>query len=178
MKPLLSYGHVNTSISTFLEKKVKIFTDHKPLVSIYGNPNLKPPARIERWTLRLQPYDATVLYRAGADNPAEYMSRHPMNFTKPTSREEKIAEEYINFLTDTSVPKAMRLDEIRQATQVDPTLQAVFQAIQSNTWPQEQEVKLAEVAIAVFNSYRKIKAELSINPSNGILLRQHRIIMP
>ena len=159
-------------------KPVKIYTDHKPLVSIYGNPNSKPPARIERWTLRLQPYDATVLYRAGADNPADYMSRHPMNFTKATSREEKIAEEYINFLTDTSVPKAMRLDEIRQATRVDPTLQAVFQAIQSNTWPQEQEVKLADVDMAVFNSYRKVKTELSINHSNGILLRQHRIIMP
>ena len=159
-------------------KPVKIYTDHKPLVSIYGNPNSKPPARIERWTLRLQLYDATVLYRAGADNPADYMSRHPMNFTKPTSKEEKIAEEYINFLTDTSVPKAMKLDEIKQATQVDPTLQAVFQAIQSNTWPQEQVVKLAEVDIAVFNSYRKVKTELSINHSNGILLRQHRIIMP
>ena len=30
---------------------VKIFTDHKALVSIYGNPKSKPPARIERWAI-------------------------------------------------------------------------------------------------------------------------------
>ena len=37
-------------------KPVTVHTDHKPLVSIYGNPNSKPTARIERWALRLQPY--------------------------------------------------------------------------------------------------------------------------
>ena len=37
-------------------KPVNIYTDHKPLVAIYGNATSKPPARIERWALRLQPY--------------------------------------------------------------------------------------------------------------------------
>ncbi|KAK3752963.1 hypothetical protein QZH41_005120, partial [Actinostola sp. cb2023] len=32
-----------------------LFTDHKPLEVIYS-PRAKPPARIERWVLRLQPY--------------------------------------------------------------------------------------------------------------------------
>ena len=31
-----------------------VVTDHKPLVSIYNNPQSNPPARIKRWTLRLQ----------------------------------------------------------------------------------------------------------------------------
>ena len=34
-----------------------IVTDHKPLVSILGNPNSKPPLRIERWALKLQQYE-------------------------------------------------------------------------------------------------------------------------
>ena len=54
-----------------------IITDHKPLEVIYGQANSKPSARIERWVLRLQPYQFNVIYRNGKENPAGYMSRHP-----------------------------------------------------------------------------------------------------
>ena len=46
-----------------------IYTDHKPLEIIYG-PTSKPPARIERWGLRLQPYKFRVMYSPGIGNPA------------------------------------------------------------------------------------------------------------
>ena len=52
-------------------KPVTIYTDHKPLVSIYNNPSSKPPARVERWALTLQPYQITVKYRRGEVNPAD-----------------------------------------------------------------------------------------------------------
>jgi hypothetical protein len=54
-----------------------LITDHKPLEIIFNNGKSRPPARIERWRLRLQPYDFTVTYRPGSNNPADYMSRHP-----------------------------------------------------------------------------------------------------
>ncbi|CAB3984923.1 Hypothetical predicted protein [Paramuricea clavata] len=41
-------------------------TDHKPLEVIYGSRKAKASARIERWILR-----------SGANNPADYLSRHP-----------------------------------------------------------------------------------------------------
>ena len=44
-------------------KPITVYTDHKPLVSIFGNPSSKPPPRIERCALRLQPYQLTVRYR-------------------------------------------------------------------------------------------------------------------
>ena len=53
-------------------KPVTVYTDYKPLVSIYNNPNSKPPARIKRWALRFQPYQITVKYRKGDVNPADY----------------------------------------------------------------------------------------------------------
>ena len=40
-------------------------TDHKPLEVIY-NPKSKPPARIERWALRLQQYQFKLKHRPGA----------------------------------------------------------------------------------------------------------------
>jgi hypothetical protein len=62
-----------------------IYTDHKPLVLIFHNPNSHCPARLERWRLRLQSYDFQIHYRLGHDNPSDYMSRHPMNTTSMTS---------------------------------------------------------------------------------------------
>ena len=39
-----------------------LISDHKPLEIIFNNGKSRPPARIERWRLRLQPYDFTVTY--------------------------------------------------------------------------------------------------------------------
>ena len=52
-------------------------TDHKPLEVIY-NPKSKPPARIERWTLRLQQYQFKLKHRPGKTNPADVLSRQPI----------------------------------------------------------------------------------------------------
>ena len=66
-------------------KPVVVSTDHKSLVAIFNKPRSKPPARVERWTLRLQPYQATIVYKKGEENPADFMSRHPQPATKTTS---------------------------------------------------------------------------------------------
>ena len=55
-----------------------VITDHKPLLGIIRSQ--KPTtARIERWRLRLMPYNLTLRYRPGKDenNPADFISRHP-----------------------------------------------------------------------------------------------------
>ena len=48
---------------------VNIITDHKPLERIWQK--AKPPLRIERWGLRLQPYKLTIKYEPGHGNPAD-----------------------------------------------------------------------------------------------------------
>ena len=111
----------------------RVFTDHKPLVSIFGNTRAQLSARIERWVLRNQPYEMTVQYRPGHDNPADYLSRHPVK-VKPSSREQKAAEEYLNYVVDTSTPKAMTTDLVAAKTSEDPTIQAVIQAMVTNNW--------------------------------------------
>ena len=110
-------------------KPVTIYTDHKPLVSIYSNPSSKPPARMERWALRLQPYRITVKYRRGEVNPADYLSRHPIKHAAETSRQQKVTEEYVSYLATTSTPKAAET-----ATQSDATVKAVAEAIQKGNW--------------------------------------------
>ena len=86
------------------------YTDHKPLVAIFANPTAKPSARIDRWLLRLQPYTFDVKHRPGKDNPADYLSRHPL--PNSTSRQSDSAECYVNFVVQHAIPKAMTLQEI------------------------------------------------------------------
>ncbi|KAL0158778.1 hypothetical protein M9458_046854, partial [Cirrhinus mrigala] len=110
---LYLYGHPFTLV-----------TDHKPLELIWNNPRSKPPARIERWGLRLQPYQFRIEYRKGTDNPADFMSRHPISLdTKHNTRASKVAEEYVNFMALQATPKAMTLDEIKTETKKDAILQ-------------------------------------------------------
>jgi len=52
----------------------ELITDHKPLEVIYGIKS-KPCARIERWVLRMQPYNFKVKYKPGAQNIADSLSR-------------------------------------------------------------------------------------------------------
>ena len=109
-------------------KSFSVVTDHKPLMKIFKDPAHQPPPRIERWILKLQPYEFTVEYRPGEDNLADYLSRHPDSTTKQRRREEKVAEEYINYVFTKAVPKALTQEEIMITTEEDATLQAVILA--------------------------------------------------
>ncbi len=95
-----------------------LVTDHKALEIIYS-PKSKPPARIERWALRLQQYDYKIVYRRGDENPADILSRMPL-----PSRQSKpnTADEYVNFVALHAVPKGMTLEEVAEATMKDNEL--------------------------------------------------------
>ena len=48
-------------------RKVIIYTDHEPLVSISSKPLAFAPKRLQRLLLRLQQYDAEIRYRPGRE---------------------------------------------------------------------------------------------------------------
>eukprot|EP00794_Sanderia_malayensis_P014704 gene14704-biopygen11798 len=139
-------------------------TDHKPLEIIYGSAKSKPCARIERWVLRLQPYDFNVKYKPGPTNHADFLSRHPA--TNNTGKQGKMADEYVNFILQHAIPKSMTLDEIREATDNDRVLKALRAAIRLNRWDTD-----------TVKSFLSVKDELSIGTSN-IILRGSRIVIP
>ena len=55
---------------------IKIYTDHKPLTHMFGkNAHKKTLShRIERWAMRLQPYELTMIYQPGIQNPKQIIS--------------------------------------------------------------------------------------------------------
>ena len=152
-----------------------VVTDHKLLVSIYNNPQLNPPARIERWTLRLQRYDMTVVYRPGKDNPADYLSRHPDPHPK-AYRAEMEGEEYVNFVAITAVPKATTFEEVQEETLKDDVLQQVARAIERKRWDHLLDKKSPDNN--AFKSFYKIQSELTIAGDRSYVLRGTRFVIP
>ncbi|XP_014666499.1 PREDICTED: uncharacterized protein K02A2.6-like [Priapulus caudatus] len=149
-----------------------LVTDHKPLEVIFNNPKSKPCAIIERWRLRLQPYDFTVEYRPGTENTADYMSRHPTS-SAGTYRHSKVAEEYLSFLMCHAVPKAMTVQEIAAETARDVILQEVVQKITSGKW--KEPFRNAEA-----KAFMRIKDELSVisTPDGSVLMHNSRLVLP
>ena len=151
-----------------------VFTDHQTLVTIFSNPASKPSAHLERWSLHLQPYDVTIHYQPGTENPADYLSRHLLHNITPNSRQEKVAEEFVNFLAETSMPKAISLTDLKSATRNDATLQAVMKAVQTGKW--HETSKDARIDVSDFQSFEKVRNELCTLPN--LVLREHRIVIP
>ena len=105
-----------------------VFTDHKPLTSIFNN----------------------------------------------TRSQQKIAEEYINYILSTSTPKAMTIDEVATETAKDKTLTTVIQAILTNKWHGVEE----GINKATFHTLHANRAELSLAHKDSITLKGHRIVLP
>ncbi|KAJ8032202.1 hypothetical protein HOLleu_25662 [Holothuria leucospilota] len=110
-----------------------VITDHKPLTTLFNLPYSKPSARIEKWILKLQQYTYRVIYRPGKGNPADYLSRHPLN----TTSSELETDEHVNFILTSAVPKAVKLEEIQSAVDKDELLSTCKRAHAQNTWHKE-----------------------------------------
>ena len=140
-----------------------IHSDHKPLQYLFNNPLSKPPARIERWQLRLAPYDFTVRYRR------DYMSSHPLD--NQSVRSSNLAKEYVNFIAEHTEPITLSLKEIEGATLNDKVLQEVIKCMASENW---QNAKVSLELTDFFN----VRHELSVAQNYDVLLRGCRIIIP
>ena len=159
-----------------------LITDCKPVELILSNPQSRPPARIERWNLRLQDYDFNVSYTKGLDNPSDFLSRHlPVNNTTDDRQFQTMADNYVCFLTQHAVPRAMTLPEIQQATVADSTLQVLSNLITTGKWHLIDSLDLQSnpnVKVLDLKACQKIKTELTLNEHNGIILRGSRIVLP
>ncbi|CAE1255452.1 unnamed protein product [Acanthosepion pharaonis] len=115
----------------------------------------------------------TVIYRPGHDNPADYLSCHPIHLP-PSDREQKVAEEYINYILSTSTPKAMTIEEVATETAKDKTLTAIIQALLTNKWYGIDD----DVDKATFQTLHANRAELSLAHNDSIILKGRRIVLP
>ena len=112
--------------------KFDLITDHKPLEAIYSTRS-KPCARMERWVLRLQPYDFRVVYAPGNKNIADPLSRL-LKDTEPGNTTTNEAEEYVRFVAVNAVPNALSPREVEEASAVDEEMKKLRRAVQSGRY--------------------------------------------
>lgn len=158
---------------------VTIVTDHQPLLGIWNKPK-QTSLRIARWGLRLQPYCITLKYKPGKENPADFMSRHPVNQNE-TNRASRVAEDYVNFVVRESKPKAIDENQVRTETNQDKTLQTVIKLLKSGKWSEIDQYKDDdEIDYQALQSFRSVKDELTISESQTgtVLLRKTRVVIP
>ena len=155
-------------------KSFKVITDHKTLKRIWQK--ARPPLRIKRWGLRLQPYKFSIEYRPGTKNPADYMSRHPhLSEAKATSCEQKFAEHYVNFIAETSTLPAMSLKEVKDATSQDKTLMKAIEYVYNGRWFEIKFLSNSEADIKELQELSNVREELSC--LDNVLLRGHKIVL-
>ncbi|CAC5387482.1 unnamed protein product [Mytilus coruscus] len=137
-------------------KEFILVTDHKPLEVIYS-PKSKPPARIERLAMRLQPYTFKVKYKPGPQNAADCLSRLSQVQDETTGR--NIAEEYAYFVAQNAVPKAMTFNMIKDSAHLDKDIKQILNG-----------------KISKSNNLFRFREELSV--VDGVLLKGSRIVIP
>ena len=138
-----------------------LVTDHKPLEVMFS-PSSKPPARVERWVLRLQPYRYTVRHVSGPRNIADCLSRLTQE-QAPVGMQDS-SEAYIRFVSSHAVPAALKTAQIREETRRDAELQAVIRWLPRGR-PDDCPTP-----------YQSVSHELS--EYDGMVLRGHRLVIP
>ena len=112
-----------------------------------------------------------IRFAPGRWNAADWMSRHPDVPDKDTDEGHQPNDDdvHVDFVVNNAVPKTMTLEEIREATNADHTLQQEIQHIELNDWYKSTESSI--------KPYFQVKDEMTVLPE-GILLRGTRIIIP
>ena len=145
-----------------------VLTDHKPLINIFKPNHKSPSARMTKWLLRLQPYKFTVEYQPGTQNASDILSRSPnKEDTSETDCLSNEAEQYISYVAENSVPKAMTLEEIENESSKDELFQKIRQYIHEDKWP---------VRGKTLTPYFKVRRELSVQ--GNLILRGSKLVIP
>ncbi len=85
-----------------------LVTDNHAIQLIFGDTAKKPPARIERWKLRLTQFDYDIEHRPGKNNIADFFSRHPDSSNNlETLIQQQSTERYINLIVSSAKPMAI-----------------------------------------------------------------------
>ncbi|XP_044175498.1 uncharacterized protein K02A2.6-like [Acropora millepora] len=100
----------------------------------------------------------------------------PSTVSESSSRQEKVAEEFVDYLAKTSTPKAIDIHEIIAATKQDPTLQAVTKAMDKGDWFKFSKEPCIDTDL--YKAMEKVRHELTLSTTHGIILKGTRIVMP
>lgn len=146
-------------------KKFTVFTDHKPLIGIFGKDGKNSifVTRLQRYILELSIYDFEIIYRPSTKmGNADYCSRFPLPQEVPRA----LQREYIKSINVSGdIPLDYRT--IAKETQHDEFLQQILSFMKTG-WPK----KLSQRFKDIYSNHQDLE-EL-----DGCLIFQDRIAIP
>ena len=114
----------------------EIYTDHKPLVTVFSPAARAPSACTERWILYLQQFRFTIRHIPGKENSGDGLSRIPVG---PVEAEDTLCmRHYACSIANEATTTALSTREVERASGVDRTLKLVRNALTSGDWTKMQ----------------------------------------
>ena len=151
-------------------RKFLLYSDHKPLIHIFGESKSVPvmaSARLQRWALTLSSYTYSIKHKSGkSQGNVDALSRLPLPefpATTPVPAETIASIEQLS-----SVP--LTAGKVKQQTDYDPVLCKVKQYTQHG-WPDQLSNQDTEL-----KPFFHRKSELSLE--DGIVLWGSRVVIP
>ena len=149
-------------------RRVVLWTDHRPLVSITRKPLTSAPKRLQRLLLRLLCYDVDVRYQQGTTMYlADTLSRASLPLAERTRTEK---EAVLLCAVEFAAISQPQLQEIAEHTKKD-LASAMLRDTIKRGWPVKKSDLPAEV-----QPYFHIRDELSVG--NDIIWRGEKCIIP
>lgn len=150
--------------------KFIIRTDHKPLITLFGENKSIPimaARRIHRWAIFLAGFNYKIEHIKGTRNVvADMLSRLPVQIkNKDQTDEDKEVE--LSYLNQLDVNKAIDAEVVREFTEKDKILQDVIKFVQ-NGWPKKND----ESCKYYFNKQNELYLQ------NGVLMWGYRVVIP
>ena len=152
-------------------RTITVQSDHQPLQSIWKKSIVSASPRLQKLLLRLAHYVLKIEFQRGKENMiADALSRVcPLQSSNSKTKDSNIDVIPVHHITQTALVSKTRLQELRLATQSDPTLSSLTKTIHEG-WPQAKDCP--EQLLDVWSFRQEISEE------NGLLCKNQRLIMP
>ena len=150
------------------DMRVTVYSDHKPLQSIFKKPLFKAPKHLQSMLMRTLSYDVEIICRQGKQQTiSDTLSKACLPLTpndSPNSEFETVNMAQYLPLTEE------RLEQIRKATEQDEVLSSLKSVILRG-WPDDNTQIVPRVM-----PYSSYKDELTVQ--NGVIFRGERLEIP
>ena len=153
-------------------RTITVQSNHQPLQSIWKKSIVSASPRLQRLLLRLEHYDINIEFLWGNENViADALSRVcPLQSNNSKIEDSNIDVIPIHHITQSAPVSKTRLQELRLATQSDPTLHSLAKTVHEG-WPQSR--KDCPNQLLDFWSFRQ-----KISEEDGLLYKNQRLIVP
>ena len=121
-------------------RTITVQSDHQPLQSIWKKSIVSASPRLQRLLLRLAHYDINIEFLQGKENViADALSRVcPLQSNNSKVKDSNIDVIPVHHITQSGPVSKARLQELRLATQSDPTLCSLINTVHEG-WPQSKK---------------------------------------